>query len=195
MTRRGDGDRAVATARTKFWETCRARRIGQRPSQPALPRSREAPTRLHEVRSAARAVAGPVWSTAGVPRASPHRTLLEHLTEHVDDVAPVGATGSRSPYTAAIIPGLAARASHRRSLSERRPPMGASSQAEPGGRYFHRCMIRRGGIQDLDLVFSIQREASVAGFAHIFRPSGTATRARMFAVGYISSLGTARTSC
>ena len=31
-------------------------------------------------------------------------------------------------------------------------------------------MIRRGGIQDLDLVFSIQREASVAGFAHIFPP-------------------------
>ena len=31
-------------------------------------------------------------------------------------------------------------------------------------------MIRRGGSEDLELVFSIQREASLAGFAHIFPP-------------------------
>ena len=31
-------------------------------------------------------------------------------------------------------------------------------------------MIRRGGRGDLELVFSIQREASLAGFAHIFPP-------------------------
>ena len=31
-------------------------------------------------------------------------------------------------------------------------------------------MIRRGGVDDLDLIFSIQREASIAGFAHIFPP-------------------------
>jgi hypothetical protein len=42
MTRRADGDRAVATAKTKFRETCRARLISQRRSQPALPRWRDA---------------------------------------------------------------------------------------------------------------------------------------------------------
>ena len=31
-------------------------------------------------------------------------------------------------------------------------------------------MIRRGGVDDLELVFSIQREASIAGFARIFPP-------------------------
>ena len=31
-------------------------------------------------------------------------------------------------------------------------------------------MIRRGTIEDLELVFSIQRDASVAGFAHVFPP-------------------------
>ena len=31
-------------------------------------------------------------------------------------------------------------------------------------------MIRRGGLDDLELVFSIQREASIAGFANVFPP-------------------------
>ena len=66
---------AVATAKTKFWETCRARLISQRPSRPALPRVRESPMRLLETRSAAtckRTRLSRIWRSSNRRRAPRH---------------------------------------------------------------------------------------------------------------------------